>query len=357
MKSRKVKVYGGIFILLFFLLFTNAVHAQFLKNILNSAKNTAQSKANNAASNATNKALDKLDPTNKSNNNGATTPNSSGETDQGRVLGGFAKAAQDNPNDTSMSDILSKGLGNVMGGGGVSAADSAKALSAFKSTGNSGNTRCVYFEITNSIINDKGQTSSTTSKEWFTSDGRARGEMNLAGMIAGAAGYKVDAKPVVVISRANMRNYSVTLDDENKTYSLNVIDQALLDKNEKGYSAYIIGTETVNGYPCKHAVVKGHKMVIDMWMSTAVPGYDVYRKAAASSSADGSFMLALKAAGSDGFPVKIFMENSATSITLTKANYVGVSNSFFEIPSNYSKTDNNGIITNLMKAGQSGQRQ
>ncbi len=355
---KKLQYFIGIFLALLISLHCENIHAQFLKRILNDVKNTTQNRADQKANDATNKMLDKVDNATKGKNNNANTPNSTGKSDQDRVFGGFAKAAQDNPNDTSMADLLSKGLGNIMGGNGVSAADSAKALAAFKGTGNSGNIRCVYFEITNSITNDKGETSSSTTKQWFTSDGRARGEMNLAGMIAGAAGYKVNAKPVVIISRANMPNYSVTLNDEDKTYSLNVIDQALIDKDGESYKAYVIGTENVNGYPCKHAVVKGNKLVMDMWMSTAVPGYDVYKKAAtASSGATGNFMSALKAAGAEGFPVKIFMENSATSMTLTKATYVGVSNDFFDIPSNYSEADNNGIITNLMQAGQSGQPQ
>lgn len=344
----------SIFFILMMVLFSNSLQAQLLKNIFNSAKQTAKNRANNSAVDATNKALDKIDPTQKSKNNGANTPNSSGKSDEERVLGGFGKAAQDNPNDTSMSDLLSKGLGNILGGNGVSAEDSAKAISVFKSTGNSGNTKCVYFEITNSISTDDGKTSSNTSKEWFTSDGRFRGEINIAGMIAGAAGYQMKTKPVVMISRVNMPNYSVTVNDEDKTYSLNVIDQALLDKDEKKYKAYVIGSENVNGYSCKHAVVKGNKMVMDMWLSTDVPGYDIYKKAAASSSAGIDFMSALKAAGIEGFPVKIFIENNSASMTLTKATYVGVSNSFFEIPSNYSKAANNGIITNLMQAGQSG---
>jgi hypothetical protein len=159
----------------------------------------------------------------------------------------------------------------------------------------------------------------------------------------------------VIIGRANMPNYSVTLNDDDKTYSLNVIDQALLKQEGEKYKAYVIGTETVNGYSCKHAVLKGKNLVMDMWMSTDVPGYDVYKKAAAASSVGGNFMSALQAAGADGFPVKIFMENSASSMTLTKATYVGVSNNFFDIPSNYSEARNNGIITNLMKAGQGGQ--
>ncbi len=338
------------------LICTGKVHAQLLKSILSSVKNTAQNRANNAATTATNKVLDQVDPTTGNTNNGANAPNSEGKSDQDRVLGGFAKAAEDNPNDTSMSDLLSKSLGNIIGGNGVSAEDSAKALAAFQNTGNSVNARCVYFEITNSITSDKGKTSSNTTKQWITMDGRARTEMNLAGMIAAAAGYQLNAKPVVVIAHADMPNYSVTLDDEAKTYSLNVIDQALLDKKGESYQAHVIGSEKVNGYSCTHVVVKGGKMVMDMWMSTDVPGYDVYKKAAsaAGSGADGSFMSALKAAGVEGFPVKIIEEKSSLSMTLTKATYAGVSNSFFEIPSNYAQAANNGIITNLMQAGQSG---
>lgn len=343
-------------IILFFLAFTNSLHAQLLKNILNNVKNTAQNRADQKANDVTNKALDKIDNA-TTGNNGAATPNSSGKSDQDRVFGGFAKADEDNPNDTSMSDLLSKSLGNMLGGNGVSAADSAKALAAFKSTGNSGNIRCVYFEITNELITDKGVRSTTINKEWFTGDGRARGEMNLAEMIAGAAGYQIKSKPIVIISRVNMPNYSVTLNDEDKTYSLNVIDQALLNKDMESYSAHVIGTETVNGYSCKHVVLRGKKGVIDMWMSTGVPGYDEYKKAAATTvGAAANYMSALKAAGAEGFPVKIFLENSASSMTLTKATYLGVSNNFFDIPSNYSESGANGIMTNLINAGQSGQQ-
>lgn len=356
---KKLQYFIGIFLTLLISLYGENTHAQFLKRILNDVKNTAQNRADQKANDATNKTLDKVDNATKGKNNGATTPNSGGQSDQDRVFGGFAKAAQDNPNDTSMGDLVAKSLGNIMGGNGVSSEDSAKALSAFKSTGNSGNTRCVYFEMTNSITTDKGKTSTNTTRQWFTGDGRARSEMNLAGMIAAAAGYQMNAKPVVVIAHADMPNYSVTLDDEDKTYSLNVIDQALLDKTGKSYKAHVIGNENVNGYSCKHAVVKGNKMVMDMWMSTDVPGYDVYKKAAATagSGADGGFMSALKAAGVEGFPVKMLEEKSSLSITLTKATYIGVNNSFFEIPPGYTQAADNGIITNLMKAGMSGGKQ
>jgi len=325
----------------------------FIKNIINSAKNSAQNRANNAASNATNKALDKVDPTTKGG--APSTPNSGNKSDSARVLGGFAKAAQDNPNDTN---LIAKALGNIMGGNGVSAEDSAKALAAFKNTGNSGNTPCIYYEITNTFISDKGlKTNSSTTKQWFTKDGRFRGEMDLAGMIASAAGSQVNSKPIISIGRASMPNYTVILDDENKTYSLNIIDQALLDKAGAGYTAKFIGSETVNGYPCKHVVIKGHKMTLDMWTSTSVPGYDVYQKLAPTASGTtASFINALKQADADGIMVKMIVENNASSMTLTKAVYMGAGNSLFEIPAGYTKSEYNGVITNLMRAGMGGRK-
>ena len=46
-----------------------------------------------------------------------------------KELGAFAKAAEDNPNDTSAADLTMKGLGNLMGGNqDISAADSAAAI-------------------------------------------------------------------------------------------------------------------------------------------------------------------------------------------------------------------------------------
>ncbi|MBS1601734.1 MAG: DUF4412 domain-containing protein [Bacteroidetes bacterium] len=325
----------------------------FIKNVINSAKNSAQNRANNAASNATNKALDKVDPTVKGGV--PSTPNSGNKSDNDRVLGGFAKAAQDNPND---SNLIAKSLANIMSGNGVSAEDSAKALAAYKNTGNSGSTPCIYYEMTNTFISDKSlKTNSSTTKQWFTNDGRFRGEMDLAGMIASAAGYQINSKPVVMIGRASMPNYTVTLDDENKTYSLNIIDQALLNKSGAGYTAKLIGSETVNGYPCKHVVVKGHKMTLDMWTSTSVPGYDVYQKMASTAAgANASFLNALKQADADGIMVKMIIENNASSMTLTKAIYIGAPNNLFEIPAGYTKSEYNGVITNLMNAGMNGKK-
>src|ERR1700733_183360 len=75
----KLKIFIA-FVFIFLSAKNNDLHAQFLKNILNSVKQTAQNKADQKANNATNKALDKVDSlgkkkpaTNNSNNNSTTT--------------------------------------------------------------------------------------------------------------------------------------------------------------------------------------------------------------------------------------------------------------------------------------------
>ena len=116
------------------LLHSNESKAQFLKQIMNSVKQTAQNRANNKADQVTNKILDKVDsasqfkPGTGSNSTNSSTANSgssnsaaSNDPAMNKVLGAFANAAANNPNDTSASDLTMKALGNLAGGGGVSA--------------------------------------------------------------------------------------------------------------------------------------------------------------------------------------------------------------------------------------------
>ncbi len=70
---------------------------------------------------APNQVFDKVDNATKTKS--ATTSTST--QDEGdtastkKVLGAFAKAAQQNPNDTSSADVTMKALGILAGGGGV----------------------------------------------------------------------------------------------------------------------------------------------------------------------------------------------------------------------------------------------
>lgn len=72
-----------IFLMLFlFAVSENSLHAQFLKNVLNSVKNTVQGRANNDASSTTNKIIDKVDGSDKSKtkSTGSTATTSPADT-------------------------------------------------------------------------------------------------------------------------------------------------------------------------------------------------------------------------------------------------------------------------------------
>jgi hypothetical protein len=233
----------------------------------------------------------------------------------------------------------------------ASSIDTTKGIDAFKNKGRSGNARCAYFEETMSGQTKEGKIFSTLAKYWFMGDGRGRSEMNMAALIAAAAGYKLDSKPIVALTRANLPDYIVTLDDEEKTYSYESIGQNKM-RNDKPFNVQLVGNETVNGYSCKHVRLKRHKETIDLWLSTEVPGFEDYRKAftIAGAGAQSDYYSSLRAAGYEGFPVKESIDKSKVTIILTKASYVSVKNSFFDIPSGYSETKKSNIINNLWKS-------
>jgi hypothetical protein len=350
---KKSAIYISISTCLFFCLHTNALQAQFLKKIMSTVKSTAENRANDKAAQSTNQVLDKVDNSmkTKSGSNSTNTPGEQGDTaSTNRVLDAFAKAAEQNPNDTSAADVTMKALGILAGGGGVSSADSAAAIQSF-TTANGG--AGFYYETTNTVVTEKGTAKSVT-KTWFSTSGEGRVEMNLAAMM-GVNG----ARPMVGISRASKSNYSMILDDEDKTYSLNIIDTSLINSGSR-YTVTKIGNETVGGYPCVHAklISSGrNKMDMDIWTCMSVPGYALMEKMMISSKSmiTPEMFKALQQAGTDGYFVKIEVKSKHVSseMLLTKVEQKSLPASLFKIPAGYKESGNNGVIGNLMKAGQS----
>jgi Domain of unknown function (DUF4412) len=352
-----------VFVILFGLLPSGKIKAQFLKQIMNSVKQTTQNRANNKADQVTNKVLDKVDnATQTKSANGTNTPNGtntansssqdslSSDPAMNKVLGAFANAAANNPNDTSASDLTMKALGNLVGGGGVSAADSAAAIKSF-TTANGG--AGFYYETTNTVVTEKGTTKSV-NKTWFTTSGEGRVEMNLAAMM-GVGG----ARPMIGISRVSKPNYSMILDDEDKTYSLNVVDTSLINSGSK-YIVTKIGNEIVGGYPCIHSKLTSsgrNEMDMDIWTCKSVAGYSLLEKMMASSKSmvTPEMFNALKQAGADGYFVKIEIKNKSISseMLLTKVEQKNLPASLFAIPAGYTESKYNGVIGNMMKASQS----
>jgi len=305
-----------------------SANAQFFKSVLNTVKQTAQGRANNKADQTTNKAIDKVP------GSGATT--SSG-----------TPANSGTPPDTSAAGMM-KTLGLMTGGGGVSASDSAAAIDAYmKGTGGSG----FYFQYLTTGTSKKNGTVSDTSFRWLTNGGEGRSEMKI--IMPGVASGKL-----TVVGRAGKPTYSILLDPENKGYSLCVIDTGLVNSRNVTYKVTRIGNETINGYSCVHVKMTStsgsgifkSSSTSDLWLSTAVPGYSLYRNLSDQTVSYG-MMQALEQAGAPGFMVKMTAvgKDYTSTSELINAQSGSYPASLFMIPAGY--TNNHKTIMEYMLAG------
>ena len=313
----------GCLLLALLFAFILPVNAQGLKGLINRVKQASSKNTNTT---------------------GQTT--TSGTGTQGQASAGDSAAA---------ARAVQKGLGNLMGGGGVSAADSAAALAVYNSSnGGAG----IYYEYTTEMTTKRSGTVKSVTKIYFTDAGEGRSEMNIGAMM----GAK-NAHPIAMIGRSKQPTYSVTLSDDTRQYSLNVIDTALISSGGTKDQVTKIGEETINGYHCIHAklvATVGSGMfksssTMQVWTSTAVPGYATMRKMMLQNVTP-SMMKALDDAGCGGFIVQMTSgEGKSYSMTmsLTKAEKQTFPSSLFRIPSGYTKSDDNMMVGNMMQAGAS----
>ncbi len=323
---KKIPVCSILLIGLSAIFYSTPLKAQFLKKIMNSVKQTSQGRANT-----------KTDPA-------ASGGNSSGipidTTGSGRVLGAFAKAAAQNPNDTSTADVTMKALGLLVGGGGVSAADSAAAIKSFMTaTGGSG----IFYEYLTTTTSKQGNRNDTSVRYLSNSgDGRSEMRINMPGAVS---------NKMVNIGHAREPKYSIMLYPESKTYSLNIIDTSLINSGRETYTVTKIGNENVLGYSCIHAKITSttrlgfakSSVTFDIWTSTEVPGYAFIQKMIVMQNIQPKMMQALQQAGCGGFFVKLntTAKDYSMSMVLLKAEKRTFPPSLFEIPGGYTESNKN----------------
>jgi hypothetical protein len=177
--------------------------------------------------------------------------------------------------------------------------------------------------------------------------------------IPGMKGNKITS-----LGRIGKPTYSLQLYADSKTYGLTVIDTSLINGIKQSYQITKVGNETVNGYSCVHV-----KMVTtsgsglfhstseeDLWTSTAVPGYALYKRLSSVSAIKPQMIQALDQAGANGFIVKMTSSAKDYSMTmlLIHAEEKNNSASLFEIPSGYTKTDEN-MMQHMMAQAMSSQ--
>ena len=273
-----------------------------------------------------------------------TTSGTAGDTAAtNKVLNAFSKAVQQNPNDTSAADITIKALGNLVGGGGVSAADSAAAIKSFMTgTGGSG----VVYQYITTMTSKKNGTTKDTTTAYLTNSGDGRSEMRFN--FPGASANKM-----ISIARAPQPKYVVMLYPDSKTYSLTVIDTSLINSGRETYTVTKVGNEVIQGYPCVHSRLTSSpnsrfansSTTFDIWTSTAVPGYSLIQKVESLENLKPGMMQALYQAGCGGSFVKMSSTRPDFSMEmlLTKAEMKAFPASMFAIPEGYTESKENMI--------------
>ena len=253
--------------------------------------------------------------------------------------------------DTSAAALAMKTLNSLIAGKNISAADSAAAIKSFTSA--TGGRGIVYEFITDINTKQRGTVKDTTMT-YFTMSGEGRTEMNLAGMMGLNGGHRL-----VSLSRIKSSRYSITLDEADNTYALNVIDSSLLNAGGANYTVTKIGEETVNGYHCIHAKLvseygdSGFKATTthDVWTSTQVPGYAELKKMTANQRVPVKMMRALEQAGCEGAMVKMNLQSKdmTMNMILISAKEKTLPASLFIIPSGYKESQQN-MFRHMMPA-------
>jgi hypothetical protein len=320
------------------------LHAQFFKNIVNTVKQTAQNRANDKTSTTTNRALDKVDSSLQIKS-GGSGPTAGAASQSGLATTGSSNTTNSlNPTSSTAAnpgEQTMHALGLMTGGGGVSAADSAAAISNFMtSSGNGG--AGVEFQY-QTLTTAKGKNSMTdTNSVWMTNSGSGRSEMriNMPGAMSGK---------ICTIARVSQPQYSILLDADAKTYSLMVIDTSLINSAAESYEVTVVGNETVNGYPSVHCQMKStigsglfkSTSSMDIWTTKSVPGYDLYRRLCATANVKPRMMQSLENAGAGGAVIKMTSAGKGytMSMILVKAEEKSFPAALFQIPPGYTKSD------------------
>jgi hypothetical protein len=343
---------GMALCLLMGLIQSGPLQAQFFKDILNTVKQTAQNRANSKASQTTNKVLDKVDSSTSGTGNGSKrvsgTNSSSGQQPQDSaathsVLGAFAKAAAQNPNDTSSADLTMKALGLLAGGGGVSAQDSVAAINSFKNAEGGGGVHYAYRINISSNSGKKKYSSTDTTNMYFTNNGEGRIEMRIP--MPG-----VQTNRMISIGRIREPQYTILLYPGSKTYLLNIIDTNLL-KGRDTYQITKIGSENADGYSCTHSrlvTTTGSGMfasssTMDIWTSNAVPGASLFKSLLSLNPSQAGVFTALENAGCGGTLVKISISGKDYTLEedLIRAEKKNYPADLFKIPGGYSESTSN----------------
>jgi hypothetical protein len=152
---------------------------------------------------------------------------------------------------------------------------------------------------------------------------------------------------MVIVSPVETPNLVYLINNTQKSYS--VIDTDAMKKDitgadhADGYkNAKIenLGKETINGYNCTRVRITQGETVMEMWVSKEILDYFTYaRMQSARDKNMPELAKRMKAAGLDGFPVKIWHKQANIITELTNVEKRGLESSLFKVPAGYTKAE------------------
>jgi Domain of unknown function (DUF4412) len=158
---------------------------------------------------------------------------------------------------------------------------------------------------------------------------------------------------LITIARAAQAKFSISLEPDSKTYSLTIIDTALVNSSDETYTVTRIGDENVQGFHCIHSKMVSSlnsrflksTTAFDVWTSKDVPGYALIEKVTTTQNVQPTMLKALEKAGCGGFFVKMASagKDYSMSMTLIKTEKKTFPASLFVIPAGYAKSNQNMI--------------
>ncbi|MDI1354003.1 MAG: DUF4412 domain-containing protein [bacterium] len=148
-----------------------------------------------------------------------------------------------------------------------------------------------------------------------------------------------------------------SINDKNKSYS-EITPSEASGQDSKTYSVKKLGSETVNGYKCVHALITEGTETHEVWNTKDFADYSKYSEVFAATKKMGSAKRdqALKDAGCEGLPVKMVHKGNKQegdmTMELVKLEKRTYAKADFEIPAGFTKSASSGSSVGGVKSQQ-----
>jgi hypothetical protein len=234
------------------------------------------------------------------------------------------------------------------------AVNAAGSSTADASGAGGGSGADMYYEYMTTMTGNKLNINGYT-KLYVSAAGNLRSEMGMTN----PALKKDKSAPAVIIASKDKPNQSISIDDDTKTYTLNMMDTASSSSSDDPFKLESVvtkaGEETIMGFHCVHARVISTKHMgllgaqtdtLDLWYSPDVPlapffrhYLDAYQYRSWSSLMTPAAASQLQQMGCTGFMVKMTsgLKDAGVHMELTKVRKDDFPKSMFEIPAGYKE--------------------